>query len=183
MDPMDCQQLMSQLLALITRLDLKLKNVSTDIFRETKQTQRNQFAAHIHEIKCFEACSHDPHEICSAESFPIVEVVQLVLQFKDESSDLNIYKNDMIVARNFSILSTEKMPNLRKVKIWFSAANFCDNMSELMSSNWNNLANVEELIFENAPLLLDVAFIGMNGELPFLQLKSKRLFSQIMKYI
>lgn len=70
------------------------------------------------------------------------------------------------------IFSPSVFPNLKKLTVDLTAG--AESVSEVLVLIWNTLPNLEEvsLCQESPGLLRDDAFIGLNGERPFLQLTS-----------
>lgn len=163
------QQLMSNFYEVLISCNLKLINAKPQIFDGMELHQRNQLAQRIYSLRHFEDVNFGLG-ISNIESFPNV----LDLEFKTLDcfglDDRRLYTR---ITTNLPLLSIDKMPSLRKLKVDVSDQLAGTDRSHLVASLWSIVTNVEELYFESIPLITDVAFIGKNGELPFLQLTSK----------
>lgn len=79
-----------------------------------------------------------------------------------------------MITRNLSLLSTGKVPGLRKLELKIYSRIVRANGAEFLARICTNFPCLEGLYFHDAAFIPDVVFLGANGELPFLQLTSKK---------
>lgn len=178
LDQVKYRQLISHLLILVTKLDLKLKNVAPQIFDEMEDDQQNQVASRIVSLKNLNIADLQLGPICSIQSFPNVKTVTLSLDFSiaDEDFDEKIFdERDVILTRNLALVSIKKMPSMRKLKVSMIDYDADGDRSQLLARAWSIVHNIEELCLQHCPFVRDSVFIGENGELPFLHLTSEQL--------
>lgn len=176
------RHLTSLLIALMTKLDLKLLNVAPRIFDVMDQNQRNQFAPRIFSLGSLDITDPLLGKIRSVELFPKVRTAALSMEFNNPDVDKS--ETCTIIASILSVFSCKNMPSLRILSIRIRDSDFGDDVSLLLPGVWGNFPNLEELYFQRAPLIEDIMFIGKNGELPFLQLTSKAaIFAQYFFYL
>lgn len=169
-------QLMSDWFCLLVKLkNLKLTNVTTGFFDGMNETQRNILAPRILSVASkFRVTDpllqHD--SIINMECLPSVEACHIDMDFNNTSD--NQEPLHTIIARNLSLLA-KKMPSLRKLKIFINDHQNSTESSKALARIWSNFPNLEEIYFVKMsyPVLQDVAFIGEDQDLPFLQLTSE----------
>lgn len=111
----DYRQHMSELLKLVTKCNLKLLDVSPDFFQKMGKHLRDQFAPRILSLAgpIVITVPH-PWKIFKVESLPNVEAAYLQLECK-RNPRWNEEPMQVTVSRYLTLLSSEKMPGLRKM--------------------------------------------------------------------
>lgn len=169
------RQLMCEFYAVVAKLNLKLINVSSTLFDDMDETQRNQFAPRILSLGSTLQIAEpflDAENILNVKCLPNLEAIKVGIHFFQRVPD-NRETIQRIISRNLRVLSTKKMPNLRKLEITTYDHYTTGESSRTLARIWSNFPNLEELYFDRfAPVLEDVAFIGELEELPFLKLNS-----------
>lgn len=159
---------MPDLCALVLKYDLKMENIRPEIFLGMKESQRNQFATKVSSLGG-SITKPGFQEFLDIEVLPEVKTVAMFMG-EQTPEEANAEHMKVLITRNLSLLSPDKLPGLRTLILGISDWN--GGKLQILTGLWSCCPSVEELRFTNNPILLDFAFLGENGELPFLQLIS-----------
>lgn len=153
-----------------TKFDFKLLNVDRDIFtyaRSTKASLLEKARGNIVSLK--ELWFENDYEPLSLPNLKSLKINFTTIDEYNHEQYQEIF--DLQVGGIKRILLPELFSSLRKLTISIPPGS---GVSEMLPLMWENVPNVEEIRFstwgDECPG--DAAFMGENGELPFLQLKS-----------
>lgn len=163
------RSLVSQLYALIKKCDIKLLNVTPWFFVGMEEMQGRQFAPNILSLRNVNLCDPNLPEMLRAEVFPETTTVMLHLSLWPLEQQA-----EPIITWNLELLSTKKFPSLRILKVDSPIIKWDCDAGKSLAGLWNKVPCLEEVEFKADYFLQDIVFIGENGELPFLQLTSKK---------
>lgn len=134
-----------------------------------EETQKKLLALRILSLQDFDLADTDFDEILTMKCFPQVRSVTIVWEWAVQPTIMKEESEHSIISRNLSFLSIKKMSSLVILKF------------EIPSNNWVGGARLltspclEEPKFIDAPFPQDVAFVGENGELTYLEPTSEKI--------
>lgn len=153
------------------KFGIKLLNINGDLLSSFGKVKLEKVANQVLSIRNLWS-TYEPYDFHNVP-LPNVKNIELFVPKASINTKTGRMPDDAQISEMQRILSIKMFPGLKKLTLTLSYnRGFCSS-SRVLAEMWSIFPHLEELEVRHSAGLYDVAFMGINGERPFLALKSK----------